>query len=118
MDQVDKRVEEVNRLLHQFVQGKADFYITRNSNLRNPDFYTDAVHLNHSIIPRFASNIKRALRAAHGMKEPDKGLYKDTHKSYDRPPTDGRGCGDRSTFERMRNELIVQILRAFQYTGT
>ena len=118
MDQVDKRVEEVNRLLHQFVQDKADFYIIRNSNLRNPGFYTDDVHLNHSITPRFASNIKRALRAAHGIKEPEKDQYKHTRNSYDRPRTLDQGYGDRSTFERMRNELIVQILRAFQYTGT
>ena len=68
MDEFDQRVIEANQLLRQFVLSKEDLFLTKNSNLRNPDFFlSDGIHLNHSIIPRFASNIKRALRAAYGI---------------------------------------------------
>ena len=119
MDQFDERVKEVNLLLHQFVHSKTDLFLTRNSNLRNPDFYSDdGYHLTHSITPRFASNIKRALRGAHGLKEPDKATPLSKGRSNDTAPTINRYPYDQASLERIRNEVILQIFRAFQYSGT
>ena len=94
MDKIDERVIEANLLLRQFASGKADLFITKNSNLRNPEFYmADGIHLNHSIIPRFASNIKRALRAAYGItyqKQPENSRrFPDTNYSNNYGNNDG-----------------------------
>ena len=46
MDRFDKRVEETNVLLKQFVSSNNELFLTRNSNLRNPYFYrNDGIHL-------------------------------------------------------------------------
>ena len=73
MDDIDKKVKEVNQSLHQYVQGKPESFLTRHSNLRDPDFFmTDKYPLNHAITLHFASDIKQALRAAHGLEEINK----------------------------------------------
>ena len=138
MDKIDERVIEANLLLRQFASGKPDLFITKNSNLRNPEFYmADGIHLNHSIIPRFASNIKRALRAAYGItyqKQPENSRrLPDTNYSnnYGNNPHNNNFTNNRNSDSNVQQHqqhqqqqqnalvhLILKIAQQFQYSGT
>ena len=121
MDSIDKRVEEVNVLLTQYIEGKNDLFLTRNSNLRNRDFFTaDGVHLNHTITPRFANNIKRALRAAYGIQRPARNVNDHSKPSITRNEfaSPKQSTDQQSLVQSIRNELLLRIMRAFQYSGT
>ena len=120
MDDVDKKVKEVNQLLQQYVQGKPELFLTRHSNLRDPDFFmSDKYHLNHAITPRFASNIKRALRAAHGMEEINKDRYtKLSTPSPRRNPVPQQHTQQHTQYSNILHQLLFRIAQAFQYPGT
>ena len=79
MDDLDDQVKLINHMLNEYVNLSDDTYITRNTNLRDKDFYYDNKHLKESCIARFAANIKRALRAAYGIQH-----YKGHKTSLDR----------------------------------
>ena len=128
MDEYDKRVEETNVLLQQYVRSNQELFLTRNSNLRNPDFYwNDGIHLKQSISARFANNMKIALRAAYGIKKPsgvsnestfrrnvDATLAPDSRSSHPQHPPQLY----EQQVQKIRNEFLLQIVRAFQYSGT
>ena len=120
MDEYDKRVEETNVLLQQYVRSNQELFLTRNSNLRNPNFYLkDGIHLKQSISARFANNIKIALRAAYGIKKPS-GV---SNESFPCRNIDTTSVSDNRTsrsqapsqlyeqqVEKIRNELLLRIL--------
>ena len=147
MDKIDKRVEEFNVLVSQYVKGESNLFLTKNSNLRNPDFFlADGIHLNHSITPRFASNIKRSLRAAYGIPNPrydnksfssqqsTNSFPKSTSdenrsfssqrsansNSYSFSSNSGKHVSppNGSLIQSLQNELLLRIVRAFQLSGS
>ena len=126
MDQFDKRVEETNVLLQQYVSGNNELFLTRNSNLRNPDFYwNDGIHLKQSITARFANNMKIALRAAYGIKKPSRDNGSSLCRNVVESTTDIRNTQSQHSprsydqqVQSMRNELLLRIVRALQYSGT
>ncbi len=128
MDHIDGRVKEANELLDQYARCHDNVFLVKNSNLRNPDnFFADGKHLKHAIIPRFASNIKRALRAAYGIK-----FDRRNHHQYPQQQQQQyREQPRRDLYENNRDfqqsfpastEVIMQMLRritqAFGYCGT
>ena len=120
MDHIDERVKDVNRLFEQYVAGKQDLFLTRNSNLRNPDFYhPDGIHLKKTISARFANNMKIALRAAHGMKKQNRNLN-DPHILTAANGNHGSVSNQQQQFndQQVLQQLLLRIVRAFQYPGT
>ena len=127
MDEIDARVKEVNTLLNQYVIGHENIFLTKNSNLRKPqNFFTDGKHLKHDIIPLFASNIKRALREAYGIK-----FEKKPHTTRDRPPPPTttrdrpppsmnrrRDEIQQTSIQMLQRELLQNLSRAFGLLGT
>ena len=71
MDAKDAAVKEVNELINRYGKTLKDVFIIRNSNLRDPKFFspTDNKHILEDCIGLFASNIKHTLRAAYGRKK-------------------------------------------------
>ena len=67
MDERDDQVKSANTLLQQYVEQHENTFLTRNSNMRNRDFFEDAKHFKESCIARFASNIKNSLCRAYGI---------------------------------------------------
>ena len=126
MDQFDERVKETNVLLQQFVSGNNELFLTRNSNLRNPDFYwNDGIHLKQSIIARFANNMKIALRAAYGIKKPSRDNVSSLRQNVAESTIDIRNSQSqhfpRSNDQQvrsLRDELLLRIVHALQYSGT
>ena len=122
MDHVDTRVKEANVLLRQYAQGFDNIFLTLNSNLRNPDnYFDDGIHLKHHIIPRFAANIKRALRAAYGIKFERK--YPTRRVENDERWSNG-GFRHQSTLldgqqlQMFQKDFIDRLVKAFGYVGT
>ena len=125
MDQVnaDEKVKEANVLLSQYIQGFQNLFLTINSNLRKPDnYFPDGIHLQHHIIPLFATNIKRALRKAYGIKF-DRNKY--TTRSEGQPArSNSDSRNEQSTqweepwIQLLRNEAIARLSRSFHYVGT
>ena len=145
MDNFDTRVKEINVLLRQYVKGKDKLFLTKNSNLRNRDFFlADGIHLNQSITPRFASNIKSALCAAYGIQRYDRrsppshqstSPFQKSVDSENRSATSQRlpnswssstnidtqlskSPHNRSLIESLQNELLLRLVRSFQFSGT
>ena len=121
MDAVDGRVQEANKLINQYVEGSQDLFVTKNNNLRNPDFFLeDGIHLNHTIIPRFASNIKRALRAAYGIQFKKSDFHSYHQKQF--IPNDTRNSNPSSSTQHQQmqqqqnqhNVLLQMLLRMAQ----
>ena len=122
MDHVDTRVKEANVLLRQYAQGFDNIFLTLNSNLRNPDnYFDDGIHLKHHIIPRFAANIKRAPRAAYGIKFERK--YPTRRVENDERWSNG-GFRHQSTLldgqqlQMFQKDFIDRLVKAFGYVGT
>ena len=122
MDEFDKRVKEANVLLGQYTQGNDHIFLVRNSNLRNPDnFFRDGKHLKHEIIPRFASNIKRALRAAYGIKFERNNYKRQEHQQRRESFTSERNTSPHqqkyptndALIQMIRQEMLDRITRAF-----
>ena len=146
MDHLDRRVKEVNELLSQYAMGNDQIFLVRNSNLRNPDnYFTDGKHLKHAIIPRFASNIKRALRSAYGIKfdrsyynrRSDQEFTYSNHQRQQQQEDQQQSqqqqqqrqqqqprqqqtfdLSNQPLLQMIQKELINQISRAFEHVGT
>ena len=73
----DERDEEVlkcpNRMINSYVSSQENIYVAYHSNLRDDTFslFRDNKHIKESKIARFASNIKRAMRTAYGIIDPN-----------------------------------------------
>ena len=39
MDNLDTQVKATNLLLNEYIEGSSDLFLTRNSNMRDPDFF-------------------------------------------------------------------------------
>ena len=121
----DVKVKEANILLNQFSQSFPNLYLTNNSNLRKPaNYFPDGIHLQHHIIPLFASNIKRALRKAYGIKF-DRNKFKTKRETP--ALQNNSGYDDRNfqptqwedvRLQMLRNELFTRLKRPYQYSGT
>ena len=125
MDHIDERVKEANVLLHQYAQGHDNIFLVKNKNLRNPDyFFPDGKHLKHEIIPRFANNIKRGLRAAYGIhfdrNQSTRTEYRRVHQNN--PSRNDQShqhySSNDSVLNLLQKELLNRITRAFEYLGT
>ena len=137
MDQVgaDEKVKEANVLLSQYTQGFPNLFLTINSNLRKPgNYFQDGIHLQHHIIPLFATNIKRALRRAYGIKF-DRNLhskrneghqFRSDSKIHQQPPPQQHhqqqqqrsNQWEEPLMQLVRNEIIAQLSRSLPYVGT
>ena len=118
MDDLDTNVKAVNTMLNEFVKWSDDTFITRNSNLRDQDFYYDNKHLKESCIPRFAANIKRALRAAYGIVQ-HKGQNLNSQRNNDDYPSNRNTKilneqDTNTTFNRFKESLLRKITAAFE----
>ena len=65
----DTEVIKCNTLIRDWSKHQTDVFLAIHSNLRDPGWsmFRDAKHITKDAIPRFASNIKRALRSAYGI---------------------------------------------------
>ena len=109
MDAVDGRVQEANKLINQYVEGSQDLFVTKNSNLRNPDFFLkDGVHLSHTITPRFASNIKRALRAAYGIQFKKSDFHSYHQKQF--APSEASNSSQHQQMQQQQQNVLLQML--------
>ena len=73
-DSWNRQVNEFNDMLRDLGEF-SDVFLVDQSNLRNSDVSStlwDDRHIHKRAIPRFAGNIKRALRKAYGYPEPYK----------------------------------------------
>ena len=80
-DQFIAQVVELNQLLKDLCNVSDYLFLVDHSNLFNSnvnDILYDTRHLHRRVIPRFAGNIKRALRKAYGLPEPRKILNRMT----------------------------------------
>ena len=68
-DILDVQVKEVSSMINAYAKEHTDTIIVEHGNMRDPDFFMDAKHFKESIIPRFASNIKREFRRAYARAE-------------------------------------------------
>ena len=64
----DTEMLQCNKLLNGYASSMGNIYVAHHSNLRDETYSNlyDIKHLKENIIPRFASNIKRALISVHG----------------------------------------------------
>ena len=119
-DYIDARVKETNVLLQQFAQSYDAIFLTKNSNLRDSrNFFPDGKHLKHDIIPLFVSNIKRALRAAYGMKKERSYESKDWTNRNQLTREQPRSMEIKQpNVKDLQRELLQMLTRAFGYFGT
>ena len=69
-DEKDETVKEYNNLLCNLYEKEPNIFIVYHKNLRDDNYskHYDEKHIHKRAIPLFASNIKRALRNAYGIK--------------------------------------------------
>ena len=124
MDAFDERVKECNILINEYVSENENLFVARNSNLRDQRFLlADGKHLKQSASPRFASNIKWALRRAYGIRNFDKSTQR--QNNFSRNGTrKGNEYGDNApnfNLNRMwgpvpfpsRDQLIADLRKCF-----
>ena len=72
-DERDEEVLKCNRMINSCVSSQANIYVAYHSNLRDDTFslFRDNKHIKESKIAKFASNIKRAMRTAYGIIDPN-----------------------------------------------
>ena len=70
-DEKDSEVKKCNELMNTMASKYKNIVIAHHFNLRDENYtmYDDIKHIKRTSVPRFASNLKRALRIAHGMDE-------------------------------------------------
>ena len=69
-DGKDKEVIKCNELIKEMAKNDDSIFVAFHSNLRDEDYFmfTDVKHISRNAVPRFAANLKRALRSAYGEK--------------------------------------------------
>ena len=65
----DEEVIKCNDMIREFAATKDYIFVAKHSNLRTDDYrlFSDTKHVKRQSIPIFVSNLKKALRLAHGM---------------------------------------------------
>ena len=68
-DSKDSEVKKCNNLVEEWIKSETNIYIAKHSNLRDSEWsmFADIKHIHQSAAPKFAANIKRALRAAYNI---------------------------------------------------
>ena len=72
-DNKDVEVQSCNKLIREFARcNQGNIFTAKHDNLRHPEgkFLYDAKHIKENIVPRFASNLKRALERAYDRERP------------------------------------------------
>ena len=82
MDDRDQEVKKCNILINQFGEENDYIFIARHSNLRDlhGTMFDDDKHITINAVPRFVSNIKRALEKAYGIVKPQGRKQQDNYR--------------------------------------
>ena len=82
-DERDEEVIRCNQMVNAYVSTQENIYIAHHSNLRDETYslFRDNKHIKEYKIAKYASNIKRALRAAYGI-QPTNSRERTLNKSY------------------------------------
>ena len=114
MDGRDEQVKATNTLLREYVERCENTFLTRNSNMRDRDFFEDAKHFKESCIARFASNIKNSLCRAYGI---ERHAYRKNVEREWTPQQETRGSSlekNLPNMSRVKDHVLRSIAQALQ----
>ena len=108
-DNKDNEVIECNKLFNSYASSLGNVFVARHSNLRDDQYtnFYDVKHLKETIIPRFASNIKRALVLAYGGRPWQRNTYQRNHATgnYNDPNSSKSGDFKNKMFDALKQVI-------------
>ena len=116
-DNRDDEVIACNSLINEYADRNNFIFVAHHSNLRdsNGSFLFDCKHIKKNYIPRFAANLKMALRKAYNITAPAYSHSQTHREHYNRPvPTNTKPLYPQHNYEFFNNESNFDCYETFK----